>query len=140
MGKYDNVTMKEYMKKKKEMFDDLKINCNDCHNNYGMCNEKCPLNTINYRCTYFEIYYFDKALEIVMEYDPKVDWSKVEVDTKVLVKSWETNNYWQRRYFAKYEDGNVYTYLDGLSSFTYDKCKHGYLINWQYAKLYKGDE
>ena len=40
--------------------------------------------------------------------EPKVDWSKVEVDTPILVKDRE-NGDWLKRYFAKYEDGYTYS-------------------------------
>lgn len=132
MGKYDNVTMKEYMKKKKEMLDDLGRTGNECSS--IRCSE-CPLKS----CEGIEIVNPDKALERVMEYEPKVDWSKVEVDTKVLVKLYEQNS-WCRRHFAKYENGKVYTYPTGLSSFTYETYVDGTLVPWNYAKLYKGDE
>lgn len=134
MGKYDNVTMKEYMKKKKEMLDDLGGDCMhvDC--------VKCPLshnnNKVEELCNDFEKNYPDKALEIVMEYEPKVDWSKVEVDTRVLVRDKEDDN-WDKRYFAKYENGIIWAWNDGKTSFTSFNCE---MTEWKYAKLYKGDE
>ena len=79
----------------------------------------------------------DKAFKAVMEYESKVDWSKVEVDTKVLVKDFK-NDIWIKRYFAKYKNGIVYTWNDGRTSFI---CFNNYEItHWKYAKLYKGDE
>lgn len=139
MGKYDNVTMKEYMKKKKEMLNDFGRVRGGCE---GVRYYDCPFYCKDKNecdCDKIELNKPDKALEIVMEYEPKVDWSKVEVDTKVLVRNSEFGS-WCKRYFAKYEDGKIYTYPDGLSSFTYDKCIDGCLVNWDYAKLYKGDE
>lgn len=136
MGKYDNVTMKEYMKKKKEMLDDLGRVDGKCD---GVRCFQCPFNDDDVDCNVLEMLNIDKALEIVMEYEPKVDWSKIEVDTKVLVRNSEFGS-WCKRHFAKYENGEVYTFPDGLSSFTYNECKDGCLINWIYAKLYKGDE
>ena len=129
MGKYDNVTMKEYMEKKKEMLDDLGRTGNECSS--IRCSE-CPLKS----CKGIEIVNPDKALEIVMEYEPKVDWSKVEVDTKVLVRDSKEAN-WKHRYFSKYEDGIIYAWNDGRTSFTSDYSE---MTEWEYAKLYKGDE
>ena len=129
MGKYDNVTMKEYMKKKKEMLDDLGRTGNECSS--IRCSE-CPLKS----CEGIEIVNPDKALEIVMEYEPKVDWSKVEVDTKILVRDSKKAN-WKHRYFSKYEDGIIYAWNDGRTSFT-SNCSE--MTDWEYAKLYKGDE
>ena len=62
-----------------------------------------------------------------------VDWTKVEVDTKILVS--EDGDVWYKRYFAKYENDKVCTFVDGATSFSTD----GYYISWKYAKLYKED-
>lgn len=129
MGKYDNVTMKEYMKKKKEMLDDLGRTGNECSS--IRCSE-CPLKS----CEGIEMINPDKALEIVMEYEPKVDWSKVEVDTKVLVRNFN-DEIWFPRYFAEYKNDNIYCFDYGRTSFTKEDTE---LIIWDYAKLYKGDE
>lgn len=64
-----------------------------------------------------------------------VDWSKVEVDTKILVST--DNIKWYRRYFAKYENGKVYAYPNGTTSFTYD-CRE--VLPWKYAKLYEEEK
>lgn len=135
MGKYDNVTMKEYMKKKKEMLDDLGRTGGVCG---GINCKDCPLNLdskYEVSCSEMELVNPDKALEIVMEYEPKVDWSKVEVDTKVLVRDSKEDN-WKRRYFSKYEDGIIYAWNYGRTSFT----SNSEMTEWEYAKLYKGDE
>ena len=63
----------------------------------------------------------------------KVDWSKVPVDTKVLVS--KDNEIWHRRYFAKYEDGVVYCFTYGVSSFSTDDISD--VVAWEYAKLYQ---
>lgn len=62
-----------------------------------------------------------------------VDWSKVEVDAKILVSNDDIK--WYRRYFAKYENGKVCTFVDGATSFS----SGGYYTSWEYAKLYKED-
>lgn len=60
-----------------------------------------------------------------------VDWSKVKVDTPILVSS--DNKTWFKRYFARYKDGNVYCWLNGKTSWTaIDEISIG---NWNYAKL-----
>lgn len=63
------------------------------------------------------------------EYEPYVDWSKVEVDTPIYVSEDEEN--WDRRYFTKYEDGVVYAYPYGATSWSNDRDP----IPWKYAKL-----
>ena len=66
--------------------------------------------------------------------ESKVDWSKVEVDTPILVKQGK-NGEWLERHFAKYENGGVYAWGDGQTSWTgEDKIK------WKYAKLAENEE
>lgn len=67
------------------------------------------------------------------EYEPRVDWSKVEVDTKVLVSN--NNENWLKRYFSKYEDGKVYAWHQGKTSWSV-KSRFD-VVQWKYAKLYE---
>ena len=60
-----------------------------------------------------------------------VDWSKVAVDTPVLVSN--DNKEWIKRYFARYEDGNVYCWLSGKTSWT-AICELS-IGHWDYTKL-----
>ena len=60
-----------------------------------------------------------------------VDWSKVAVDTPVLVSN--DNKEWIKRYFARYEDGNVYCWLNGKTSWT--ATGELSIGHWNYAKL-----
>ena len=79
--------------------------------------------------------YFSSQL-IRMEFEEVVDWSWVPVDTKVLVS--DDGKEWNRRHFAKYEDGKVYCFNDGYTSFTI--VNYAYLSNatpWEYCKLYQ---
>ena len=66
------------------------------------------------------------------EFEEVVDWSKVQVDTKILVS--ENGKDWCRRYFAKYEGGRVYAFMDGTTSFTGSSESS---LSWKYAKLYE---
>ena len=133
MSKYDNVTLKEYMEEKLKMLNDLGRTKGCC--NFVDC-DNCPLSEQNNKkdcgCSSLELLYPEKAIEIVMNYEPKVDWTKVPVDTKVLVRDYEEEN-WTKRHFAKYEDGKIYVYPNGTSSFT----NNGETISWNYCKLYK---
>ena len=61
--------------------------------------------------------------------ESKVDWSKVEVDTPLLVRKYK-NGEWSKRYFAKYEDGKVYTWYNGRTSWNETS-----MYAWDYAKL-----
>lgn len=60
-----------------------------------------------------------------------VDWSKVEVDTPILVGN--DNKTWFKRYFARYEDGKVYAWLNGKTSWS--SISEFSFGNWKYAKL-----
>ena len=81
----------------------------------------------------------DEILQMEFVEIVDVDWSKVPVDTKILVS--EDGEDWYRRYFAKYEGGIIYAFPDGLSSFTarYKPEYGGYrrVCAWKYAKLYE---
>lgn len=61
-----------------------------------------------------------------------VDWSKVAVDTKILVSN--DNKRWDKAHFAMFENNTVYSFSNGTTSFT-----HGYIAfePWKYAKLYE---
>ena len=68
-----------------------------------------------------------------LEFKEVIDWSKVPVDTKVLVS--KDNEIWFKRYFAKYEDGKVYCFRNGSTSFSADGETD--ILTWKYAKLYQ---
>ena len=68
--------------------------------------------------------------------ESEIDWSKVAVDTPILVKDYENSN-WDKRYFAKFENGKVYAWRDGRTSWS----SNGNTDSWKYAKLAEeGDE
>lgn len=68
--------------------------------------------------------------------EPETDWSKVEVDTPILVRDHEdATTSWIRRYFAEYKDGVVYAWNGGCTSWS-EKCMTG----WEYAKLAESEE
>lgn len=63
-----------------------------------------------------------------------VDWSKVKVDTPILV-SHDCEN-WNRRYFAEYRDGKVYAWDFGRTSWTAPRTSDDDAKSyWKYAKL-----
>lgn len=71
--------------------------------------------------------------------EPPVDWSKVAVDTPILVKDYKEDT-WERRYFAKYENGKVYTWLGGATSWSTSGTDDDYMADWKMAKLAEGEE
>ena len=68
--------------------------------------------------------------------EPETDWSKVEVDTPILVRDVENEN-WYRRYFAKYENGKVHAWINGVTSLS---ATEDWTTCWNYAKLAEGDD
>lgn len=58
-----------------------------------------------------------------------IDWSKVAVDTPILVRN-NSFSKWGKRYFAKYENGIVYAWSNGTTSWSGDRC-----TSWKLAKL-----
>lgn len=64
-----------------------------------------------------------------------VDWSKVPIDTKILVSADETN--WYKRYFAGIDTrtNECLAWLDGATSWAI-RSKRA----WKYVKLYKENE
>ena len=67
----------------------------------------------------------------------KVDWSKVKVDTPILVRDFEKEA-WERRYFAGFEDGKVCAWSRGLTSWTVEDEND--VCFWKYAKLAESEE
>lgn len=69
--------------------------------------------------------------------EPETDWSKVEVDTPILVRTVEGAE-WVKRNFAKYECGMVYVWNNGKTSWTAldNEC----VTPWQHAKLAESEE
>ena len=93
------------------------LKSDDCFNNCG-------------RCGMLQI------LWLLEEYEePEVDWSKVEIDTPILVRDSE-DGIWKRRYFAKYKNGAVYAWSDGCTSWN----TRGFAGAWKYAKLAESEE
>ncbi len=62
--------------------------------------------------------------------EPQVDWSKVAVDTPILVRNCDTNA-WIKRYFAEYKHKHIYAWNDGGDSWS----SNGYSAAWRFGKL-----
>ena len=70
--------------------------------------------------------------------EPQIDWSKVPVDTPILVRDSQDDE-WLHRHFARFEDGVVYAWGNGKTSWSllsHDKVDW----NWKYAKLAEDGE
>lgn len=104
---------------------------------YGDC-LKCVLGSKNngtgYICEGLMTKFPDKAEELIMSWEEPVDWTKVKVDTPILVRD-ITDCEWTRRHFAKYENGRVYVWNGGSTSWTTETT-----MTWDYAKLAERNE
>lgn len=116
--KYDNMYLTN---EKPSMFDDVdEVRISSCKKYIGITGVMAALPKLSANDV------FDIAEELGI-----VDWSKVKVDTPILVSA--DNKTWFKRYFARYKDGNVYCWLNGKTSWTaIDEISIG---SWNYAKL-----
>ena len=95
------------------------VNCRKCVFEFKNCNND------NFEKTDIVNEWLEK------EYVESFDWSKVHIDTPIIVSNDE--KWWLNRHFAKYENGNVYAFDVGKTSWSvvnFDDC-----TPWQYAKL-----
>lgn len=75
------------------------IRCSDCTFSGGRCRERL------------------KEWSEQEYVEPVVDWSNVAVDTKVYVRDSDSDP-WEPRYFAKFEDGKIFVWTNGATSFS----------------------
>ena len=97
------------------------LKSDDCFNNCSRC-------------------YMLQMIWLMEDYEePEVDWSKVEVDTPILVRDGEDTEsatvVWLKRYFAEYKDGLVYAWTNGRTSWNEDE-----MYGWNFAKLAESEE
>lgn len=100
----------------KEIMDCQELNCENClfsyrYNDYHYCN----MNRIKW---------------LVSEYKEEVDWTKVPIDTPVLVSN--DGKKWSRRHFSRVVNGIPYTWMYGGTSWT---THHDNEITYRYIKL-----
>lgn len=131
---YENVTFIEYQEKKRKIMDSLGRKGSRCD---GVSCTKCPLGNLHMLCSELETIEPLESIKTIMDYEIPIDWTKIEVDTPVLVRGSVTDE-WYRRYFARYENGEVYAWANGATSWSVkdDEC----VIFWKYAKLYEKED
>ena len=92
------------------------------------CSE-CGFFSVDYSCRHNVCKWLDS------EYvEPPVDWSKVAVDTPILVRDSEKES-WKKRYFARYDNGIVYAWGGGTTSWSAERSTY-----WKMAKLAESEE
>lgn len=109
-------------------------------NSFGVDEENKP-----FRCTFrcngkccgriCQFYNNEKDCETLakqwLDEECKTDWSKVPVDTPILVRDNITQR-WLHRHFAKYENGKVFAWVDGLTSWSTGDTL---CVDWKSARL-----
>ena len=70
----------------------------------------------------------------VLDPEKDIDWSKVPVDTPVIV--WNTDEEY-RRYFSGIKDGRFSAYADGRTSWS---STTGNICTWNHCKLYRPED
>ena len=116
------------------------------HNSYDFCEEfvkRYILEPNNVKCvdTPCVKCHMLQTIWLLEEYEepkePETDWSKVKVDTPILVR-YDEKTEWVKRHFAKYENGLVYAWKDSCTSWTVLHDKE--VTSWKYAKLAESEE
>lgn len=117
-NKYDNIYLTN---EKPSMFDDVdEVRISSCKKCIGITGVMAALPKLSAN----EVFDIAEKLGIV-------DWPKVKVDTPVLVRDFE-NQDWKKRYFAFFDDELIYTWDGGATSWS---VKNKDAIPWKYAKL-----
>ena len=99
-----------------------KTQCNECNFNGGTIRD-CDIKTRKWANSEYV--------------EPQVDWSRVPVDTPILVRDSESSE-WKRRYFAKYKNNMVYAWEAGATSWSAGSPAH--MTDWKYAKLAESED
>ena len=100
-----------------------------------MCDE-CLFDNHNFSCSNDALNWLFTEYKEEKE-ELEVDWSKVKVDTPILVKD-ILKSEWIKRYFAKYENGRVYVWKEGKTSWS--AVNEHDVNSWKYAKLAEREE
>lgn len=99
-----------------------------------MC-EHCINHKENGRCDKEKTAILTWMKEEYIDPAERIDWSKVAVDTPIFVSTTEDSE-WTPRYFAKYENGRVYAWGNGSTSWSAE----GTMCVWDFAKLVESEE
>lgn len=118
-----------FMKEKSRLTNGCLVKCSECK--FSSFH-----NGTDYPCETFMFKRPKEAERILQEWVEEdrlaIDWTKVPVDTLIEVY---TSMGWTNRYFAKYENGKIYTWLNGATSKTTNTDQE-----WQKARLVKEEE
>ena len=102
--------------------------CKDFTKQYILKSDDCT-NVGCARCKMLQMIWLLEEYE-----EPETDWSKVEVDTPILVRDSEDEK-WNKQHFAECDGKVVCAWCGGKTSWTED-C----VMGWKYAKLAESEE
>lgn len=111
-----------------------------CYGAFGVKNNR-PVSCDSIPCEDCDLYSYNDLCEDArakwlnseyVEPEQLVDWYGVSVNTPILVRH-NDNDEWHKRYFCKYDDGKIYAWDNGMTSWT-----TGSYYMWNQAKLVKG--
>ena len=122
------------MTNKEKYAEDL---CSIFLNSFGVDKENKPFRCVESCSGQCQFYNNEIACKTLakqwLDEEYKTDWSKVPVDTPILVRDNEHEE-WRRRYFAGYENGKVFAWCGGITSWS--TANSGFANDWKYAELY----
>lgn len=102
--------------------------------------EPVPCPDISYQYCYLRLKKGSRCDDACKEWceseyvEPQIDWSKVPVDTPILVRDHESA-LWRKAHFAKYKNNKIYTWFGGGTSWSGTG-----MVEWKYAKLAEESE
>lgn len=120
----------EFIKEKNRLTGKCSIFCN-------CCKFSATINPKAITCERFIESYPEEAERVLQEWikedEQNVDWSSVSVDTLIEVS--EGNDIWKKRYFAEYENEDIYVWNLGTTSHTATAQE-----SWKYNRLIKEEK
>ena len=116
-------------------------NCGNCKHEDLCCSSEDGLSKCDSHGGWLSAWEWNEGGELAKkaaEEAERVDWASVPVDTKILVRDNDREK-WQRRHLSRYENGTVYTWTGGETSFTTEEFSDTE-TKWRFAKLYKEEK
>lgn len=113
---------------------------NDCGRTDGFCGgvscSKCLFNRLKTEgksCSAYLLLHPKETINAIQDYvfkEDRPDWKSLKVDEEVLVSNYGER--WKKAHFAKYENGKVFVWCGGRTSFT---AINNETVSYGYAKL-----
>ena len=108
--------------------------------------EPVPCQDIPCECCYLRLKMGSRCDDACKEWceseyvEPQIDWSKVPVDTPILVRNDESGKWLRIYYSGVFMGDRVYAWKEGRDSWSAYKNPNKYATEWKYAKLAEDGE